>query len=154
MNWRGTKRQRVWYGLTATVVIGPGFRHEAGFGRFLIPHPPVANWLLRKGLRQPEARQLAFLHEIGHFQTAPITLLWLAANAVAASASGNLTWVIGAFLLVSNHAAWEMLAEMVVAMRNRPYYRQSYQGNSKVPRLVFWITATTVSLAGSLVAIP
>lgn len=143
----------MWYGLTATVVIGPGFCHQAGFGRFLIPHPPVVNWLLRKGVRQPEARSLAFLHEIALFQTGPLALLWLAANTAVAIAAGNLNWPIAAFLLVSNHAAWEIFSETFVIVSNRPFHRQCYQGISNMPRLLFWVATATVSLAGWIVAI-
>lgn len=147
------KHQRIWYGLTATVVIGPGFRHDAGFGWFLIPHPPLANWLLRRGTGHAEGQTLSFMHEVGHFQTAPLALLLLGANMAAAGTAGRLTWAVGPLLLVSNHAAWEILAEMAAIVGNRPSYRRCYQGTSKLPRVVFWITAAALSLAGWSLAI-
>ena len=36
--------------MNGTVVIGPGFRHSAGLGALLLPHPPVVNQLLSEAL--------------------------------------------------------------------------------------------------------
>ena len=32
--------RHTWFGLYATVTVGPGFIHKAGVGKILIPHPP------------------------------------------------------------------------------------------------------------------
>src|SRR3990172_5998398 len=44
------RHMRTRYGMNGTVVIGPGFRHGAGLGGLLLPHPPVVNQLLRHRL--------------------------------------------------------------------------------------------------------
>ena len=137
-----TESQRLWYGPTAVAILGSGFHHKAGFGHLLIPHPPVANWLLRWGVRQAEGRRLSLRHEIGHLQAAPVVLLYLGANLAAAHAAGNLNWRVGLPLATSAHAAWEILAETYVIADDRQFYHRCYQDTSKLPRLLFWKTNT------------
>jgi hypothetical protein len=107
-----TIHRRTCYGLNATVTIGPGFIHKAGLGHFLIPHPPVINWLLRQGVTQDEQYTLSFTHEFGHLQSAPLALLYAVTNIAVAFATDypSLTRII--LLLIGAHAAWEGLSEV------------------------------------------
>ena len=146
-----TKTQRIWYGVTATVVIGPGFRHQAGLGRFLIPHPPLVNWLLRRRLHEAKRHALSFTHEIGHFQTAPLALIYTIAEIAVAYAGGATGWLLGVILL-SAFAAWEILAEVYTIAGSREFYDLCYRGTSRIPRLLFWTFAAVLTLVGWIVA--
>lgn len=147
------KNRRTWYGPTATVVIGPGFLHRAGFGWLLIPHPPLANWFLRHGMRDTDGQALALVHEFGHLQTLPLVASYLAVNLALAAVRGNFNRPIVLFLFVSAHAAWEMMAEGYTMASGGRFYRQCYQGTSRLPRWIFWPVAAVLSLAGWIVAV-
>lgn len=65
---------RTWYGVNTHITIGPGFIHWAGWRNFHIPHSPLVNWLLRRGLNENDYYTLSISHEFAHFQSAPLAL--------------------------------------------------------------------------------
>ncbi len=149
-----TKRTiRTWYGVNATVIIGPGFLHRGGYGRLVIPHPPVINWLLRRGLPPAVGKNLSFVHEFGHLQSAPAALLYTAANFAALLAAGKATVLTAMLLLISTHAAYEMMAEVLTIRHNRQLYRNCYQKVSKIPRTIFWFAMILLTLTGWLIVL-
>ncbi|MEJ2182775.1 MAG: hypothetical protein P8Y66_04555 [Nitrospirota bacterium] len=132
-----TLEARTWYGPRATVVIGPGFRHSSGWGTLRIPHPPVVNWLLRRGLREKNRLDLAGAHEMAHMETAPFFLLYAAISMAAASRAGGGALSVAA-ALVGAQAVWEMLSEALIIALDRVGYRLRYAGARRLPRLLFW----------------
>jgi hypothetical protein len=107
-----TIHRRTCYGLNATVAIGSGFIHKAGFGDLLIPHPPVINWLLRQGLTRDEQYALSFTHEFGYLQSTPLALLYAVTNIAVAFATGYPSLAKIILLLIGAHAAWEGMSEI------------------------------------------
>jgi hypothetical protein len=138
---------RTWYGVKATVSIGPGFIHRAGWRIFLIPHPPLVNWLLRRGLNENDYYTLSISHEFAHFQSAPLALPYTVAL-IAIGASEGLSFLSMLIIIISTHAVWELLSEVLTILRNRQFYRQCYFGISSVPRRIFWISTSALALFG------
>ena len=143
-----TRVMRTWYGLTARITIGPGFIHKTGAGGLLIPHPPVANRLLRIGLPDHLHRKLSFAHEFAHFQTAPL----LAAYVLALLAFAFIRTPPGIgkiFLLPAcAQAAWEIMSEGCTIVKNAEAYRAAYEGVTKVPRILFWFVGGLLAAGG------
>lgn len=148
-----TRTRRTWYGVMATVSIGPGFWHEAGLGSLIIPHPPLVNLLLRQGLSEEARIKLAFAHEFGHLQSAPLYLAYTALLVLwkFVCSSGNLPEIF--FLLISAHATWEIGAEILAKAADYQQYREYYESVTLIPRLIFWISTITLTMLGWLVAI-
>ncbi len=142
---------RTWYGMGGTVIIGSGFLHRSGLGWFLIPHPPLINWLLRQGLLENSRNALRIVHEFGHLQTAPLALLYTAANytAIISANRANLSNLILVF--ISTHAAWEIMAEILTIMSDAQFYHKCYQKVSIIPRAIFWFSAIVLTLLGWII---
>jgi len=143
-----TRSKRTWFGANASVTIGPGFLHRAGFGDFAIPHPPLVNWLLRIGLPDHQRVNMSFAHEFAHFQTAPMLfayMLLIIALAYIKGLSGM--WEI-LLLLVSGQAAWEIMSEGLVVFEDSAAYSAAYEGVTRFTRLLFWTTAGMLTVAG------
>lgn len=142
----------MWYGLNAAVSIGPGFLHTAGFGTFMLPHPPVINWLLRQHLTSHDSDSLSFTHEFGHLQTLPLAALYTGAMLlIALFARRNLIEII--IILTSTHAAWEMMAEIFTIVSDAAHYKKCYRGVTVVPRAIFWTVTGSLAVAGWVVVL-
>lgn len=128
-------RMRTWFGITAAIEIRNRSWHRAGFGRLLIPHPPVVNWLLRFGLSDDAYRKLSILHEFGHFQVLPfITLYTLGIGTwIFMVQKSSIIGIIA--ILVSIHTTWEIMAELVVRFRVGVLYSRYYSKVSVIPEL-------------------
>jgi hypothetical protein len=127
-----------WYGLKATIELSPNrMLHRAGIGRWLIPHPPVFNWMLRAQLDETAYRRLSVLHELGHFQVLPAIILYLLSGTAVLTILRTTTvqaviWLLGIFPL------WELLAEMYVRWKERSSYRQIFRAASSWRKTLFW----------------
>lgn len=151
------KRQKVkirtWYGLDVVAEVEPGCWHRAGFGRLVIPHPPVVNWLLRYGLSPQTNRHLSILHEIGHLQMLPLELLYAAILFSVSISNGHTKFYEVILTLMSFFAIWEMFAESYTIKRNTNYYGVRYKDVSLIPRILFWAGTTTLVSIGWVVAL-
>lgn len=148
-----TQRKKIWYGLTAEVTFGPGRWHRTGFGKVVFPHPPAANWLLRFGMSNDTKRGLVFAHEFAHFETAPFALLYMGALLAVVHPAGRSQMASILMVIVSTHAAWEILAESLVVLKSPEDYRQLYNSLPQLPRLLFWLIGTVLAAAGWISAI-
>ncbi len=148
-----TRCESLWFGLRAKVTIGPGLVHKSGFGAFTIPHPPIVNWLLRKGLSCRSNRDLSFAHEFAHFRTAPLLLLYLLIVLIVAYARNRMTIGVLFLLMASVQAVWEMASESLVKLRDPEAYRSAYRVMTRFPRTLFWTTAGMLAVAGWLVVL-
>jgi hypothetical protein len=137
-----TTKMRTWFGVKATITIGPGFIHKAGLGGFLIPHPPVINWLLRQGLREDMQYTLSCTHEFG------VVMLALA------FVTGHASLLEIVLILTSTHAAWEVMSEILTITTDVQLYREYYQGITIIPRIVFWISMGTLTVIGWIIVLP
>jgi hypothetical protein len=149
-----TIKTRTWYGMEATVTIGPGFLHKVGFKKLLIPHPPVVNWLLRRGLTENARSSLSFTHEIGHLESGPLAVFYAAVNLAVIYSTGqaNLAKIILVF--ISTHAAWEIISEIFTIIRSGDLYRKHYERVTIIPRTIFWTFAIVLTLVGWIIALP
>ena len=134
-----------------TVIIGPGFLHRTGLGWFLIPHPPLVNWLLRQGLPKNSSNALRISHEFGRLQSAPLAVLYTAMNytAIISANRANLSNLILVF--ISIHAAWEIMAEILTIMSDAQFYHKCYEKVSIIPRAIFWFSAIVLTLLGWII---
>lgn len=148
-----TKQIQTWYGITATVTIGPGFLHRAGWGDFLIPHPPVVNWLLRLGLKDNERRMLSFIHEFGHLQSAIPAHIYMLVNLAALVAAGRASFLMIILVFICTHAAWEFVSEIITIANDVDFYRKCYEKTSKIPRIVFWVVTSALSITGWIIVL-
>ena len=144
-------RVRTWYGLDGTVIIGPGLMHKSGIGSLIIPHPAVVNWLLRLGLLENYRSTLRISHEFGHLQTAPLAVLYTAANYAADILVDRASLFIFILVLISTHAAWEVMAEIHTIMHNAPFYHTCYERASAIPRAIFWFSTIALTLMGWII---
>ena len=145
-------RRRTWYGLTAVMHLRSRRLHRAGFGKLLIPHPPLVNRLLRMGLPGAPYFELAALHEFGHLQILPFIVVYTLAAVGYILATQKESFLGIVALLVGIHATWEMMAEIYVRVRAGSLYPLSYSEISMIPRIIFWSVMAAVSIAGWVAA--
>lgn len=137
-----------WFGLKATVILGPGFAHRAGFGWFLIPHPPLVNLVLRLGLTDDDRVDLSAAHEFAHLSTAPLAILYTLAMFVLVWADGFPGWPKLLLILISTHAIWEAAAEIIAATSDIKLYDRCYEGVTPLPRMAFWLITAALTIMG------
>lgn len=147
------RAKRTWFGVAAKVTIGPGFVHKTGFGRLVIPHPPLANWLLRLGLPGDRSRNLIFAHEFAHFQTAPVLFVYGFVLIFLAYVKDRTGIEEIFFLVVNMQAAWELMSEGMVVLKDTAVYRNSYKGVTRLPRILFWFVAAMLTAGGWVVVL-
>jgi len=141
-------KKRTWFFLNAVVEVEPGYLHRAGFGRFLLPHPPVVNWLLRRGLSRDAYKKLCSEHEMGHLQALPFEALY-SAILILVMMSKDANDVVGwLWVIVSSFAAWEIFAEVHTIRYVQPGYHHLYRDISLVPRIIFWSVTLLLMFGG------
>ncbi len=109
---RQSIKVRTWYGVNIVVEVKPGSLHRAGFGRLILPHPPIVNWLLRQNLTNSAKRQLSTLHEVGHLQALPFEILYtllLLGTFIVNEKDSSVEIVLA--IVAGSFAAWEISAE-------------------------------------------
>jgi hypothetical protein len=127
-----TIKTRTWYGMEATVTIGP----------------------LRLGLTENARSSLSFIHEIGHLESGPLAVFYAAVNLAVIYSTGqaNLQKII--FVFISAHAAWEIISEIFTITRSGDLYLKHYEGVTIIPRTIFWTFAIVLTLVGWIIALP
>jgi hypothetical protein len=152
-NMKTSKRTKIrtWYGLDGTVIIGAGFMHKSGVENLIIPHPAVINWLLRLGLRENSATTLRINHETGHLQSAPLAVLYTAANYTAIITANQVNLFNLILVFICTHAAWEIMSEIFTIVIGPQFYHKWYQGVSLVPRAIFWLSTSSLTLLGWMI---
>jgi hypothetical protein len=141
-------KKRTWYFLNAVVEVEPGRFHRAGFGHLLIPHPPVVNWLLRRGLSKESYKNLCTEHEMGHLQALPFELLYSVILMLVMMSNANDDAAGWFWLVVSSFASWEIVAEAHTIRHVQPAYHYLYRGVSLVPRFLFWLISLSLVFGG------
>ncbi len=143
-----TIQKRTWFGIYGTVTMGPGFMHKAGLGGVEIPHPPVFNWLLRMGLPESSRHALTLTHEFGHLQTLPLMLLYTGVFLAITVGSGQACLSGMILVLIGSHAFWEIITELYTVTRDSRFYRESYETVTRIPRIIFWIVTSALTILG------
>lgn len=148
---KGGKIQKNYcYGLLATVVIGPGFVHAAGWGPILIPHPPLVNWLLRQDLSEKNREALTFIHEFEHLRSALPVLLYMSLLIFLDLANGQSKLSRILLILISSQAWWEIISEFSTFQKNKLLYNLAYNGTTIWPRILFWMGAIFIAVGSGL----
>ena len=146
-------QKRTWYGIKATVIIGPSLFHTSGLGIFLIPHPSIANWLLRQKMAADDRQSLTLLHEFKHLQSVPFIIVYTLLLFVLAFAAGHVGVTEIIILTVSSQASWEIVSEILTINHNIPMYHNAYVKVTIIPRIVFWFVACLVATTGWLIVL-
>ena len=132
---------RSWYGLTGEIEVENELWHLVKVGNVALNHPPVVNLILRRGLPRSDRLRLSFLHEFGHFQTLPFSLLHLllllrSALGRRRPIDGWLAWLTA--LVLANEAVWEIAAEAYVVAYDGKAYLATYQNTPNRLLPAFW----------------
>jgi hypothetical protein len=82
----------------------------------MIPHPGLANWILRRGVTESARTALCLHHEFAHFQTLPLMLLFSGGmlTGVSCKSIPSLSGLL--FLLIGLQAAWEIMSDFNVPL--------------------------------------
>jgi hypothetical protein len=93
------------------------------------------------------------MQEIGHLESMPLAALYTAVNLAAGFATGTANFITLIFVLISTHAAWEIMSEIFTMSGGLQLYHKCYEGVSVIPRTVFWIVTGVLALMGWLIVI-
>lgn len=151
-----SQRVRAWYGLPGEIIIENDYWHLVKVGGLPLPHPPVINLLIRRGLPRSARRQLSYWHEFGHLQTLPLALghaIWLWRHKSPQRQKplrAQLLWLATA--LVIHEAGWELAAESYVVGKIGGKYKEWYRQYPNPLLAAFWVGMTGVALLGTVIA--
>ena len=131
-----------WYGLQGEIMVENDLWHLVRVNGLPLPHPPLMNLMLRRGLPVDDRLQFSFLHEFGHLQTLPLALVqmlalvWLALRPNPGGPSPLRRLLLAA---LAHTAFWEMASESYVMAAARPAYQQAYRRTPNLAgRAAFW----------------
>ncbi len=145
-----------WYGLPGEIVVEHDHWHLVRVGAVALPHPPLVNLFIRRGLPKEERRRLSYWHEFGHLQTLPLALLhglWLLRPGRPGTPSLRERLARLAALLLAHEAMWELLSEGYVVWKVGPStYRGIYRAYPNPWLRGFWVGMAVLALAGSWLA--
>lgn len=151
------RRVRAWYGLPGEIVIEGDSWHLVKVGPVPLPHPPLVNRLIRRGL-PPEARlRLSYCHELGHLQTLPLALahgfwLWRSRPRPRSRSLASRLGQLSAALAI-HEAAWEVASETYVLARSGRDYRRLYRKHPNPLLAVFWGSMAGLALLGTIISL-
>lgn len=149
------RRVRAWYGLPGEIVIQGDDWHLVKVGPLPLPHPPLINRFIRRGLPRQARLQLSYWHELGHLQALPLALahaLWLWRRGLGPrhmSLLSRLGWFTAA--LTAHEAAWELASESYVLARSGREYRRLYRKHPNPFLAIFWGGMAGLALLGTIV---
>lgn len=109
--------------------------------------------MLRQGLSEEARNTLAFEHEFGHLQTAPLFLAYTALLVMLKVVRGGGNFLEIFFLLISAQATREIGAEILAKAADYQQYREYYESVTPIPRLICWTSTIILTVLGWLVAI-
>ena len=147
------RRVRAWYGMPAEIVIEGDYWHLVQVGNLKLPHPPVVNLFIRRGLSPQDRLQFSHRHEFGHLQTLPLALfhlVWLfwRSPGLRRGPVWRWAWQWGIALLV-HEAVWEMASEGYVMIREGERYRRAYRARPNLFLVLFWMGLSAAAWLGT-----
>lgn len=138
-----------WYGLHGEIIVEDELWHLVRVGNLSLPHPPLVNLMIRRGLAAKDRLQFSYLHEFGHLQTLPVAaihaslLLWLARR-------GNRPTGIKVLAgLLAHEAVWELASESYVVLRAGWKYRRAYRRRPNRWQGLFWLGMSFLAMIGT-----
>lgn len=147
---------RSWYGLTGEIEVENELWHLVKIGNITLNHPPLVNLILRRGLPRNDRLRLSYLHEFGHFQTLPLTLVHIlivvwSSRTQRDSPRDWLAWLAG--LAVAHEAVWEILSETYVVLQDRAAYCKAYRRAPNPLLPLIWLGLSGLGTGHSLLLI-
>lgn len=131
---------RSWYGLEAEIDVEKDVWHHVKVGKLPLNHPPFVNLVLRHGLPDKDRQRLSWLHEFGHFQTMPLsiihTVILYRVSPKPRSFLRKAIWWIA--IAVAHQAFWEIVSETYVVANERQAYLRIYRRKSNLLMPLFW----------------
>ncbi len=151
------RRVRAWYGLPGEIVIQGDHWHLIKLGPVPLPHPPLINRLIRRGLPQEARLRLSYWHELGHLQTLPLALahavwLWRSRPCPRSRSLASRLGRLSAALAV-HEAAWELASETYVLARSGRDYRRLYRKHPNPLLAAFWVGMAGLTLVGMTISL-
>jgi len=119
-----------------------------------LPHPPLINLLIRRGL-PPEARlRLSYWHEMGHLQALPLALaqavwMWRCQSGSRPRSLWRRLIRLTAGL-IAHEAAWELAAESYAMAKAGREYRRLYHEHPNPLLALFWGGLGGLALLGTI----
>lgn len=149
------RKVRSWYGLSGEIIIEHDYWHLVKVAFLPLPHPPLVNLFIRRGLPLAERRRLSYWHEFGHLQTLTMSLVhafWLLNRRPPRLQSWRTRFLRLGAIFFAHEATWELMSEAYVILKTGRDYRRLYRTHPN-PRLVFfWAGMTGLALAASWIA--
>lgn len=148
------KRVRAWYGLPGEIVIEGNDWHLVKVGLLPLPHPPLINRFVRRGLPRQARLQLSYWHELGHLQTLPLALahaVWLWRRVTLRGPESlllRLSRIVAA--IIAHEAAWELASEGYVVAKSGREYRRLYRKHPNPLLAVFWVGMVGIAVLGTI----
>ncbi len=148
------QRVRSWYGLSGEISVENRLWHLVKVGPVPLPHPPLVNLVLRKGLPHEERLRLSFLHEFGHLQTFPLAfllagLLLVSGHRRHRGLRALLKHIVAG--AIAHEAVWELSSEAyAIAMAGLEYRRIYRRYPNRLGRFFFWGGRATLATFASL----
>ena len=132
---------RSWYGLNGEIEVENELWHLVKLGNIALNHPPVVNLILRRGMPNADRLRLSYLHEFGHFQTLPFSILHILflltrAPLIERSLPHWLIWL--AALALAHESVWELAAETYVVANDSKEYLAAYRKTPNLLMPAFW----------------
>lgn len=147
------RRLRAWYGLPGEIVVEGKYWHLVKVGPIPLPHPPLVNRVIRRGLPRAARLQLSYWHELGHLQTLPLALahaLWMWRRRRGRRHDSfvlrSLRFATG---LIAHEAAWELAAEAFTMVRAGTTYRQLHRRHPSPWLPAFWVGMAALAVLGT-----
>ncbi len=94
-----------------------------------------------------------FTHEFGHLQTVPLAVFYTGVMLALTSITRHTGLIEISLVLISTHAAWEIMAEIFTIASDVPLYRKHYEETTVIPRVIFWIFTGTLTITGWIVTL-
>jgi hypothetical protein len=148
-----SRQVRAWYGLPGEIVVEGNYWHLVKVGPLQLPHPPVINRLIRRGLPHEDRRRLSYWHELGHLQTLPLALahaLWLWRGYSRCPGPRIVRLIRLAAALLTHEAGWELASEAYVVTKSVRGYWRLYRRHPNRLLAAFWLGMAGLAVMGTI----
>ncbi len=142
------KAVKAWCGLRGEIAVEDELWHLVRVGGVSLPHPPLVNLMIRRGLAADDRLHFSYLHEFGHLQTLPLTgihvllLVWLSWRGTRPA---GIKLLAG---LLAHEAVWELASEGYAVLHAGRRYRRAYLSGPNRWQGLFWLGMSLLAAIG------
>lgn len=143
------KAVKAWYGLRGEIAVEDELWHLVRVDGVSLPHPPLVNLMIRRGLAAEDRLHFSYLHEFGHLQTLPLTaihvllLVWLSRRGTRPA---GIKLLAG---LLAHEAVWELASEGYVVLHTGRPYGRVYRSRPNRWQGLFWLGMSLLAVIGT-----